>query len=428
MYKSAIILNLLYSLQVVTGFLSNIIIAHYFGTSKISDSFFFAFSIITFQQVFLGNIININSIIHFKNGDILKFNKFIRFLILISVIGTSLLIAFGKYILRLIVDTNDIDLFYMNLLVISLCIPLINFNLFLSSILQAEHKYYKSYLYIIIQNSVFIFLLMLNSKIKPLPYFYLSLCFFFSVLFTFSYIIISEKPLIQKIILTLKNKSPINQRVTSKYSSLNLFLLLGIISIAAISIIEKAMAIKLGEGAISALSYAQRIINVMGIGLSSGFSAIILPHAMDKFLTEDKEEYLQFFRQVNKMIIILLLSGILVITFFTTFSSDILKLLFYRGKFHETSLLLTEQALTGYMGVFFNLLVNSIIVRMLIAMNEYRYTFFSYLLSLPAYFILVNKLISKEVFGVALSMSIVFLALLIINLFLYFFYSTRYRK
>src|SRR5260370_22873192 len=112
---------------------------------------------------------------------------------------------------------------------------------------------------------------------------------------------------------------------------------------------ERALASHLEVGAISALSYALRIVTVVGGLVAAGFDATVTAAVARQHVDGDVVGARRHVRQSLVLVAILaVLPGVAVVLF----AAPIVTLLFARGRFGAESIQLTAAAVVGYFGVY----------------------------------------------------------------------------
>ena len=109
--------------------------------------------------------------------------------------------------------------------------------------------------------------------------------------------------------------------------------------------IDNSIASTLENGAVSALSYSHTIDSLFVGVLITSLAAIVFPHMANLIAKEKEEEGIQVLK--NSLItMIVLLIPVSIIVFFL--SSDMVEVIYHRGKFDNRVALLTASVLSGY--------------------------------------------------------------------------------
>jgi putative peptidoglycan lipid II flippase len=126
-------------------------------------------------------------------------------------------------------------------------------------------------------------------------------------------------------------------------------LALGAMMIQAIWLRERSLASTLEPGVISAMSYALRVVTVLGGIVAAGFEATVMTAVAAKHVQKDHVGVRRHVRRVLLLVAVLALPpGCLLIVA----SDDIVNLLFRRGAFGVEAAQLTAAAVVGYLGVY----------------------------------------------------------------------------
>jgi putative peptidoglycan lipid II flippase len=126
-------------------------------------------------------------------------------------------------------------------------------------------------------------------------------------------------------------------------------LVVGAAFLQLIFVRERALASHLEVGAISALSYALRIVSVVGGLVAAGFDATVTATVARQHVDGDVVGIRRHVRQSLVLVAILaVIPGVAVVLF----AAPIVTLLFARGRFGAESIQLTAAAVVGYFGVY----------------------------------------------------------------------------
>lgn len=134
-------------------------------------------------------------------------------------------------------------------------------------------------------------------------------------------------------------------------------------------IVDKAIASRLQEGAVSALCYAQMLQSFAVALLVSNVGAITFSHFSEKSANSDSEGLMQSLCRASELLILFLLP----ISIVTTAASPLLvELVYSRGSFDAVALNATSQALSGYAVGLVGLSLQTVFLRGLYAMGNTR--------------------------------------------------------
>ncbi len=111
------------------------------------------------------------------------------------------------------------------------------------------------------------------------------------------------------------------------------------------SLVDNIFASYLQEGAIAALSYAKKIVELPVIIFPYVVSVVIFPYFSQLAIEKQKEKLKNMLADALRLIIIVFLP---VATFFFVYAAPIVEIIFQRGAFNEHSTLLTSKPLMIY--------------------------------------------------------------------------------
>ena len=184
-------------------------------------------------------------------------------------------------------------------------------------------------------------------------------------------------------------------------------LLSGALVLSTSPIIDQSMAAMLRSGSVAALSYGNKIINVVTLLSSAALSTAVLPYFSQMVTKKDWRGC----RRTLKVYSVLALSTTIPVTVgLVVFSRPLVRLLFQRGAFTET-----DTAVVSAVQIFFAIMIPfytwaTLFVRLLSSLN--RNDFLAYGAAMNACLnVLLNIVLMKRfgVAGIALSTSLVYL-------------------
>ncbi len=134
-------------------------------------------------------------------------------------------------------------------------------------------------------------------------------------------------------------------------------------------IVDKAIASRLQEGAVSALSYAQVLQGFAAALLVSNVGAVTFSHFSEKSAHSDRAGLLQSLCRAAELLIILLLPVSIVAA---AASPYLVRLVYARGSFDARALTATAQAFSGYAAGLVGLSLQTVFLRGLYATGDTR--------------------------------------------------------
>ena len=169
-------------------------------------------------------------------------------------------------------------------------------------------------------------------------------------------------------------------------------------------VISNLMATTLYEGSLTSLFLSNRLVEfILGIFIVS-VTSVFLPYISKLIVKEDYKnanEYFNFLLRCVSLITLPAIIGMMIV------GEDILRLLFFRGQFNETSLMLTYQALIFTTPALFFIACNRIMINCYQAMYQFKkITFYAFVITLLNITIalLIKDIIGHR--GIALSNTI----------------------
>lgn len=332
----------------VLGLVREMYLAQKFGAGYISDAFILAISIPTILITSFAGAINTNYIpiiseIEKKKKDEIKhFNGILTSLIfIISSIIVIIFYIFTKQIVKIFALGYDDDGLKYVITISRVSILSIYFIL-MQYIFQGFLEYKGSFrgtaLNGILLNLGFLAGLFFSSKEN---YCILGYGILFGYLLSFLYVFILalKKGFKSKISIDFKNEYLI------KLVKLTLPLLLNSAIWEINGLIDKSIASKIGKGYITSLNYANYIVTVVVSVFVSSIGTVIFPKFVKLINEEKKGEFKEQIRIILKTIVLITIPCTILLS---VYSTDIIKVLFYRGEFSEKYLKITSNAMVLY--------------------------------------------------------------------------------
>lgn len=169
-------------------------------------------------------------------------------------------------------------------------------------------------------------------------------------------------------------------------------------------VFDRTIASRVSSGAISALSYGNSLIQLLNGGIVLSITTVFYPY-ITEYVTEKKyQEASQMLRQTNSLLLAVFLP---ISVLFMLLSRQIVDVLFGRGAFGETSILMTSEALLFYsIGICF-MALREMVSRYYYATGDTKTPMYNAAIGV-AFNIVFNIVLSKlmGVGGLALSTSI----------------------
>jgi putative peptidoglycan lipid II flippase len=349
--KSTILITFCSVIGIAVSFISQLIIAYYFGAKFERDAYFVANTIpVYLSAIFTGSIgiVFLPKIVDLINNNPTKVSDFLSTVLWTLIIITSLLgglcILFSHKVISIVASGFDINqnLFASKILII--IIPTFVLSVLtnlLSSLYQIQHKFLRPALAPIFNSTIsLIFVIILSYKIGI---FGLAIGFLSGSIISFIYLL----PILRTFKLKIRINLTSPEIILFIKSIIPLFLT-GIL-FRSTNIFERTIASNLQDGSISYLGYTSQVLTILATLTSTGIGVSIYP-TLSRLWSENKvQEFNQFFSRTIRIIILISIPISLSVIFF----GDIfIKILFERGAFTHNVTIAVGKALAWSMGAF----------------------------------------------------------------------------
>jgi len=349
--KSTLLITFCSILGIAISFISQLIIAYFFGAKFERDSYFVASTIPTYlSAIIVGSIgmVFLPKVVKIQNDSPEELTRFLSTVIW-GITTASALIAlicliFSKNILEFVASgfNDEQTIFTSKILIIIL--PAFVFTILsnlLSSLYQIQNRFLYPAFAPILTSAVSLLFVVLFSKsmgIMGLAWGFLAgsvlaLVYLLPILRTY------------KIRFTLQFKDP--EFLTFVRTFLPL-LITGIV-FRSTSIFERSIASGLEEGSISFLGYASQILLIMATLTANGIGISIYPTLSRLWAENKKSEFNVFFTKIIRILLLISIPISIVIIFY---GEAFVKVIFERGAFDHNVTLAVSQALAWSMGAF----------------------------------------------------------------------------
>ena len=363
MIKTSIILMICVFLSKIFGFLREIIIASYYGTTVKTDAFFVAQNIPTIAFAAIGAAISVAVIpIYTKliKKDEKKASYFINNLITISMLITTFLmiicIVLSKEIVYLVAPSlsgEGIELASKILKIFSVTIYFTMFSYILGGMLNSHNKFYVPQLAAIPYNIISVLAVMFFSKQYDIWALVIG-----TIIGMFVQTIVHIIPITKfnkyKVILNFKEENfkkllilSWPMVITVLFQQLNL-------------VVDKNIASSFQIGSISAINYSNRIIGII-YGIFSVSLMTVLYARFNELVIQKQKKYVYDLLVKSLKIVLLVTLPFTVLSLI--FDTDIISVIFGRGAFDANSISLTSEVYLFYSLSIFSMAANDIILR-----------------------------------------------------------------
>ena len=363
MKKTATILVLLSLLSKPLGFIRQLLLSYYFGTTNITDAYFVATSAIGLMMIYFwaistSYIPTYNRV--FKNSgekQAYKFtNNLISMQLIFSIFFMIIVWCTADYLIYIMAsgfDNQTITVAKNLLIILSISIPFVVLSGELSSFLNIKNKSIQKSLAQYTSHFIIIFIILAGIY---------SVCFLAiggvvcSIIFGLILMYLCYK---QGLHLKLRLSFDKNVRYALLFA---LPMVLNSSIVLINRIVDQNIGSWLGEGIISAINYSANIQSLLIDGIIGIIMINLIFPRLSYLAVHNSNEAIASFR---KILIILQCIVIPVSVLFVFFSSDIISFIYQRGEFGEsavnmTSIVLSTMAI-GLPFVVYNMLCNNML-------------------------------------------------------------------
>ena len=346
---TALVLMLIILTSKITGFFRDIVLAQTFGAGEITDAYLTALNIPVVLFDGISAALGTTFIpIYFKiksskgQEEVNKFtSNILNIVILVSLVFVLLGVIFAPYIVKIFAvgfkgDVFDLTVNYSKILIFSMVF--IAINGLVSSYLVASGNVYISGA-ITIPFNIFVIIAIIFASVTE------SYVMVYGTLIAYIAQLLFQLPLLIK--KGYKHRLTVNLRDENIRQIL--FLVIPVFIGSYINqinaVVNRTLASTLDSGSITALNYANKL-NMFAVGVIAVAISTIMYPILSKLASEgDKKLFkINISKSINMIVIIML--PIMVVM--TTFSTEIVKVLFEEGSFNSHDTYLTSTALFFY--------------------------------------------------------------------------------
>lgn len=346
---TALVLMLIILTSKITGFFRDIVLAQTFGAGEITDAYLTALNIPVVLFDGISAALGTTFIpIYFKiksskgQEEVNKFtSNILNIVILISLVFVLLGVIFAPYIVKIFAvgfkgDVFDLTVNYSKILIFSMVF--IAINGLVSSYLVASGNVYISGA-ITIPFNIFVIIAIIFASVTE------SYVMVYGTLIAYIAQLLFQLPLLIK--KGYKHRLTVNLRDENIRQIL--FLVIPVFIGSYINqinaVVNRTLASTLDSGSITALNYANKL-NMFAVGVIAGAISTIMYPILSKLASEGNKKLfkINISKSINMIVIIML--PIMVVM--TTFSTEIVKVLFEEGSFNSHDTYLTSTALFFY--------------------------------------------------------------------------------
>ena len=346
---TALVLMLIILTSKITGFFRDIVLAQTFGAGEITDAYLTALNIPVVLFDGISAALGTTFIpIYFKiksskgQEEVNKFtSNILNIVILVSLVFVLLGVIFAQYIVKIFAvgfkgDVFDLTVNYSKILIFSMVF--IAINGLVSSYLVASGNVYISGA-ITIPFNIFVIIAIIFASVTE------SYVMVYGTLIAYIAQLLFQLPLLIK--KGYKHRLTVNLRDENIRQIL--FLVIPVFIGSYINqinaVVNRTLASTLDSGSITALNYANKL-NMFAVGVIAVAISTIMYPILSKLASEGNKKLfkINISKSINMIVIIML--PIMVVM--TTFSTEIVKVLFEEGSFNSHDTYLTSTALFFY--------------------------------------------------------------------------------
>ena len=346
---TALVLMLIILTSKITGFFRDIVLAQTFGAGEITDAYLTALNIPVVLFDGISAALGTTFIpIYFKiksskgQEEVNKFtSNILNIVILVSLVFVLLGVIFAPYIVKIFAvgfkgDVFDLTVNYSKILIFSMVF--IAINGLVSSYLVASGNVYISGA-ITIPFNIFVIIAIIFASVTE------SYVMVYGTLIAYIAQLLFQLPLLIK--KGYKHRLTVNLRDENIRQIL--FLVIPVFIGSYINqinaVVNRTLASTLDSGSITALNYANKL-NMFAVGVIAVAISTIMYPILSKLASEGNKKLfkINISKSINMIVIIML--PIMVVM--TTFSTEIVKVLFEEGSFNSHDTYLTSTALFFY--------------------------------------------------------------------------------
>ncbi len=398
------------------GFIRELVMAHYYGTSLISDVYVMA---ITIPGIVFGGIaaLTVGYTPIYKNIEarkgceeaLLFTNKCLVYVFLLCVTAILFTYKFPGFIVDIVAPGygNESRILLIKFLKSSIFhLLLSNMTLLFTSYLNCKDSFIPAALSTLLLSSIQIFAIVISINKDPLLIIYGH---------NLSYLL----QLIVLFFCSLKKNYRFKPAFRFDNNTMTLFhmvipVFFSQMTLQINSYVDKAFSSVLGEGKLSGLTYAHLIINLVDAILVSGIITVYYPN-LSKWIATGQSEKVK--ENIKTIMTVLLIFYVPIVIGLLTLSPEIVNLVFATGNFNKVSVRYTAGPLAMYSLGLIPLAVTGILNRLFYANRNTKTTLWASVVSLCIN-IIMNFILIKRFDSIGLAFSSSFAAIAIVPIYI----------
>lgn len=381
-FKSSLILSGVIILIKLAGMVKQMVVAGYYGTSIETDIWFLAYSFESTITEILFSTLSVTIVLIYldeinEHGRP-KASDFISSVIMtftsIAILVSIIIIGFANPIASILGPSyveNEHEYLSRNIRTLAIVTIFSPAIMTLSSVFNAEKHFVKGKISTLISNIIDILMIVAFARllgIEARNYAYiLSSVVNVSLLVWFSKEFVKLRLL--KFSLDFRLKKLIRLTVPIMFGNGTTILL---------TLADRIISSYLGEGGVSALDYSSSIYSILISFVSTALVTVLTTHFAEMVSRKKFNELGDQFIKISRLV---LLPMVIICCMFFCLSSDVVRVLFQRGRFDAASTALVSYAVRGYIIAAVFVVVKDIAVRLLYSLELTKYPFYASIVS-----------------------------------------------
>lgn len=404
LFKSTLLITICSILGIAISFVSQLIIAYYFGAKFERDSYFVASTIPTYlAAIFTGSIgmVFLPKVVKIQNDQPQELSAFLGTvfggILIVGFTLTLFCMLFPRTVLGLVAGGFDEKQILFTSKLLFIILPTFVFNIMsnlLSSLYQIRNRFLYPAIAPIITSVISLAFVVVFSK--ALGIFGLAWGFLTGSLISLLYL----TPILK--IFQLRLRFQLKDQTIRQFVKTFIPLLVTGIVFRSTNIFERSIASSLEEGSISFLGYTSQILMILATLTANGIGVSIYPTMSKLWAEQKKDEFNDF---LTKIIRILLLISIPIAVVVVFYGEDFVKIIFERGAFNHSATVSVGKALAWSMGAFIFQGLGNVVTKIFYISTRTKAISLIASIELILY-ILIGYLLSKSVSFIGLSIAL----------------------
>ncbi len=367
---TSLLLSILTFASKILGFAKEALLAYNYGATYVTDGYLMTQNIITtiFSSFTTAIVIGYITTMSEKKDDNKTLNTILNYLFIFFTIIGCLSFVLAPLIIKLFAPGFDANTVNITVKMLRIILPFSVFYSFLyliSADLQTKNIFWHLGVFNLLTNII----LVLTVALSKGSYIFLSIGYGISILIPalFVFFLNRSKEFKYKIKI-YKNQTFTRNIIMVAYPIFFIEIFTNVMTL-----IDRSFASSIGEGIISNINYANRVVTLILTFFVSVISTVLLPTLVKKADKEDKTEFRNASSQIilYDLFIILFISIIVIVL-----NKEIVNFLFYRGAFSYEDSIITSELLQIYSIGLIALSLNSLLKSQLYSLKKSKSTMF----------------------------------------------------